>query len=99
MQMNEQSHQRLVLSLFLLAVSIPVIAADPESQTSKPDQTTVSSEEASQGPAETGNATPDTQPAAKKTSPESGAAVTPLKEFKPTEKIEADSAVSFPIDI
>ncbi|MDX2417822.1 MAG: hypothetical protein QNK19_10220 [Xanthomonadales bacterium] len=99
MQMNEQSYHRLILPLLLAAVSIPVIAAGPENQTSTANQTPVPSEEASQAPPEADTATPDTQQAAEKTSPASGAAVTPLKEFKPTEKIDADSAVSFPIDI
>ena len=99
MQMNEQSYHRLILSLLLAAVSIPVIAAGPEGQTSTANQAPVPSEEASQTPPETDNAPPDTQQAAEKTPPASGAVVTPLKEFKPTEKIDADSAVSFPIDI
>ena len=99
MQMNEQSHHRLILSLLLAAISIPVIAAGPESQTSTENQTTVPSEEVTQAPPEADKSTPDTQQAAEKTPPASGAAVTPLKEFTPTEKIDADSAVSFPIDI
>ena len=99
MLMNEQSHHRLILSLLLAAISIPVMAADPESQTPTANQTTVPSEEVTQAPPEADKLTPDTQQAAEKTPPASGAVVTPLKEFKPTEKIDADSAVSFPIDI
>ena len=45
------------------------------------------------------NALLETQQDVEKASPVTGAAVTPIKEFKPTEQIEADSAVSFPVDI
>jgi cytoskeletal protein RodZ len=99
MQMNDKSYRRLILSLLLAAVSVFVIATGAESQTSTSDQTTVPSEESSQTSPDTGESTRDAEQAAEKTPPASGAAVTPLKEFKPTEKIDADSAVSFPIDI
>ena len=99
MQMNEHSYHRLILLLLLAAVSLPVIAVVAEGQTSAANQAVVPSEEASQAPPETDNPLPDKQPDAEEMPPASGAAVTPLKDFKPTEKIDADSAVSFPIDI
>ena len=95
MRMNKRKPDRLIFVLFLLVFSVLVLAQGTEKQ-----------EPASQGtpgtdePAETSPQTSDGQQQPEgDTAAGSGAAVTPIKEFKPTEQIEADSAVSFPIDI
>jgi hypothetical protein len=99
MQINRQAYLRLILLLMLAAVSMPVFTADTQNQAPAATRPTPSSEESSQTSAPTADAVPGTQQATVETLPMSGAAASPIKEFKPTEKIEADSAVSFPIDI
>jgi hypothetical protein len=96
MRMNKRKAHRLIFVLFLLVFSVLVLAQGIEKQEPASVQGTAGTDE----PAETSPQTSDDQQ-----QPEgdidagSGAAVTPIKEFKPTEQIEADSAVSFPIDI
>ena len=96
MLMNKRKLHRLVFISFLLVFSVLVLAQG----TQKQEAATAGSDEAAKtlpqasGDAETGSETPAGDAAAA-----TGNVVKPIKEFKPTEQIEADSAVSFPIDI
>ena len=97
MLMNKRKYHRLFPLLFLTAVSMAVLAQDTETETAEPavpstDQPEQVSPEAAEPVSATSEAEANT-PAAEAASP------TTLKDFKPTDKIEADSAVSFPIDI
>jgi hypothetical protein len=97
MQMNKQTQRLLFLFGLLTAVVLPPLLAVAQSEPAeekKPvpvvsqapkasDET--DQQEAQKAPQQTGDAT---TPVAK-----------PVKEFKPTDKIGADRAVSFPIDI
>jgi len=106
MQMNRSIKGGLIL-LLTSAVSLAVLAADTEDQPSKPAESEAVPETLSQTPRQTppqtppqtGDGEPETQQEAEKAPPVTGTAVKTIKEFKPTEQIEADSAVSFPIDI
>ena len=98
MQMNRSIKGGLIL-LLTSAVSLAVLAADTEDQPSKPAESEAVPETPPQTPPQTGDGEPETQQEADKAPPVTGAAVKTIKEFKPTEQIEADSAVSFPIDI
>jgi len=98
MQMNRQKKSGLILLLFAV-VSLAVMAADTEDQPSNTDQSGGVPEKTSQSPPQAGDGEADTQQDVEKAPPVTGAAVKPIKEFKPTEQIEADSAVSFPVDI
>ena len=98
MPMNKLTYHRLIPLLLMAVVAMPVLVAGAENQASVPNQA-ARSEEAAQPPPAAGEVDPDTQKAAEEPPPVSGAAARPVKEFKPTEKIQADSAVSFPIDI
>lgn len=96
MRMNRRKPHRLIFVLFLLVFSVLVLAQGTEKQEPASGQGTAGTDE----PAETSPQTGDGQQQPEgDTTAGSGAAVTPIKEFKPTEQIEADSAVSFPIDI
>lgn len=104
MQMNKQNRRRLILASLtamglLITVVSPraILAAEneppakqqPDPTARKPAET---SAEATIDPAKTPQAVQPAPAAA-------GTAVTPIKQFEPSEKIGADSAVAFPIDI
>ena len=104
MQMNKQNRRRLMLALsaalvlLITAVSpLAMLAAENEPPTKQQPEPTV------QKPAETSAETtidPAKTPQTGQPAPTaSGTAVTPIKHFEPSEKIGADSAVAFPIDI
>ena len=97
MQMSRQKKSGLILLLFAV-VSLAVMAADTENQPTNSAQSEAVPETSSQSPSQTDDESEE-QLNVKKAPPVTGAAVKPLKEFKPTEQIEADSAVSFPVDI
>ncbi len=99
MQMNRQAYLGLILLLVLAAVSMSVFTAEAQSQAPATAKPALSTEERPETPGTAGDAVPKPQQAAEEIPPASGAAPQPIKPFKPTEKIEADSAVSFPIDI
>jgi len=97
MPMNKHT-RRLLYSMTLLAVLVlpPSIALTQTEKPESPQQQQQPSDKASQKTTPTGaSVTPD----AEQKLPAPPASVKPLKEFKPTDKIAADSAVSFPIDI
>ena len=99
MPMNKQKYHRLILLLLLAAICIPLLAADAENQATATSQAATTSEEPPPASPEKGAVEPGGEQAAEKAPAVTGAVPTPIKEFKPTEKIQADSAVSFPIDI
>ena len=99
--MSKRKYQRLIPLLLLAAVSMAVIAAGAEDQTTEPDSNVMPPEQSVQTPSEPVDKASEV-PATEEKAPtdsEDAAAPTPIKEFKPTDTIEADSAVSFPIDI
>ena len=99
MQMSKQKHLMLFLFVLLMAVFLPPLLAvaqnDPPSEprpapVTDQTQPAVAEEEAGQ---------PATPQDLKKTDPATKTEARSVKEFKPTDKIGADSAVSFPVDI
>ena len=95
MQMSRQKRSGLILLLFAV-VSLGVMAADTEDPPSDTAQTDDIPETSPQPPQiDEGEA--ETLKDAEKVPPVAPAK--PIKQFKPTEQIEADSAVSFPVDI
>jgi hypothetical protein len=96
MLMNKRILNRLIFISFLLVFSVLVLAQgtqEQEAATTGSEEPVKTSPQAS-GDAEIGSETPAGDAASA-----TGGIVKPIKEFKPTEQIEADSAVSFPIDI
>jgi len=97
MLMNKRKYHRLFPLLLLAAVSMAVLAAGAEPETTETAApSTGQPEQVSPEAAEPVPATDESEvkaPSAEAASPRT------IKEFKPTDKIEADSAVSFPIDI
>ena len=98
MLMSRQKKSGLILLLSAL-VSLAVMAADTENKPSDPAQSGDVPETSSRSSPQTDDGGPETQQDMEKVAPVTGAAVKTIKEFKPTEQIEADSAVSFPVDI
>lgn len=98
MPMNENTAQRLMLILVLGALFNPAFAADTEKRDSTSNQPATQSAEPVQDQPETDEGAPQ-EPDAQQAPPGKAAAAEPLKEFTPSDTIQADSAVSFPIDI
>ena len=99
MQMNKLKYQWMNPLFLLVAVSMAVLAAGTENQATEPTPAVTPSENPEQTSSQAGDVVPDTPEAVEKAPAASAATPRPIKEFKPTEKIQADSAVSFPIDI
>jgi len=104
MLMNKQNYHRLILLLLMAAYSMPVFTADTENPTSESTPAETPSEEPAATAAQTGDVDQDAQQADDNTPPVNTQPMNtqparPIKPFNPTEKIQADSAVSFPIDI
>ena len=96
MQMNKQKLHRLIFVLFLAVFSVLVLAQGTEKQEPASAQGAPGIDE----PAERSpQASDGSQQGEGDAAAGSDTAVKSIKEFKPTEQIEADSAVSFPIDI
>jgi len=93
MQMNRQRYHKLIL-LLLAVISLFVIGVQAQNQPAEPPPSAEPLESAT--PA---GETARTQEAAEGASPANAPPAKPVKQFKPTEEIEADAAVSFPIDI
>ncbi len=101
MQTNRQKHYRVspfaVIALALLAaVFFSTLPADTEN-TPPVETRPVAAPQPTSPDAKVD--TPNTQQAAEKTPPVTAVTAKPIQEYKPSEKIGADSAVSFPIDI
>ena len=96
MQMNKLKYHRVIPLLLLVAASVAVFAAGTDDQAAEPTPAVTPSENPEQTSPQAGDEDPEAPEAVEKTP---AATPTPIKEFKPTDKIEADSAVSFPIDI
>ena len=99
MLMNKQNYHRLILLLLMAAFSMPVFTAVTENPTSESTPAKTPSEEPAATAAQTGDVDQDAQQADENTPPVNTQPARPIKPFNPTEKIQADSAVSFPIDI
>jgi hypothetical protein len=106
MQMNNQKYLRLALAVLLAAAFMPSVltGAENEPQPETPS-VPVAGQQQDPAQADTGAGDPqgDLQQTAGQTSeqppPVTAATTPPVRNFKPTEKIGADSAVSFPVDI
>lgn len=96
MRMNKLIYHRLIPLLLLAAVSMAVLAAGNDNQATESTPAVTPSENPEQTSSQAGEVDPEVPEAVEKTP---AATPRPIKEFKPTDKIEADSAVSFPIDI
>ena len=99
MQMSKQ--KRVLLLLFVLQIAVflpPFLAVAQDDPPSEPQAAPVTDQE-QQAESETQADQSATPQDTEKTDPATGAATRSLKEFKPTDKIGADSAVSFPVDI
>jgi hypothetical protein len=99
MQMNKLKYQRIIPLLLLVAVSMAVLAAGTDEQAAETTPVVTPSENPQQTSPQAGDVDPETPEAVKNAPAASAATPKTIKEFKPTEKIEADSAVSFPVDI
>ncbi len=99
MQMNKLKYHRIIPLLLLVAASMAVLAAGADNQAAEPTPAVTPSENPEQTSSQAGDVDPETPEAVEKTPAASAATPRPIKEFTPTDKIEADSAVSFPIDI
>lgn len=99
MLINKQKYHRLILLLLLAAFSMPVLTAVTENPASEPTGTETPSEEPAPATAQTGDVDRDAQQGERISPPVNTPPAKPIKPFNPTEKIQADSAVSFPIDI
>ena len=96
MQMSKQKQLLILITALLLMVSLPPLLA--MAQDRQPTEATEQPQQAPQERSAAGSEDPrNTTPPGEQT--EAGAKATPLKEFTPTDKIGADSAVSFPVDI
>jgi len=99
MLMNKQNYHRLILLLLMAAFSMPVLTAVTENPASEPTGTETPSEDPEPTAAQTGDVDQDAQQGEPISPPVNTPPAKPIKPFNPTEKIQADSAVSFPIDI
>jgi hypothetical protein len=101
MQMNKQNRRRLTLASFLAVLVLLIAAVSSSAAENEPLKQ--QPEPAAQKPAETSAETtidPAKTPQTGQPAPAAaGTAATPIKQFEPSEKIGADSAVAFPIDI
>jgi hypothetical protein len=98
MPMIENTCQRLLLVLMVAMLFNPAFAADTEKRDSTSNQPATQSADPAQGQPETDEGSLQ-ETDAQKTPPGDAAGAEPLKEFTPSDTIQADSAVSFPIDI
>ena len=99
MPMNKLKYHRMIPLLLLVAVSMAVFAAGADNPAAEPTPAVSPSENPEQTSPKADDVVPETPETVEKTPAASAATPRPIKEFKPTDKIEADSAVSFPIDI
>jgi hypothetical protein len=98
MQMNKQNRRRLTLASFLAVLVLLIAAVSSSAAENEPPKQ--QPEPAAQKPAETSaETTIDPAKTPQSGQPAPAAVVTPIKQFEPSEKIGADSAVAFPIDI
>jgi len=98
MPMNKLTRHRMILILLTAAISCAVFAQDSQNRAPDPQKAERGSEVPPQPLLEKDDAAAENQDA-EKTYPAGTSAADPLKEFNPTDKIQADSAVSFPVDI
>ena len=99
MLMNKQNYRRLILLLLMTAFSMPVFTAVTENPTSESTPVETPSEEPAATATQAGDVDQETQQGEQTSPPVNTPPARPIKPFNPTEKIQADSAVSFPIDI
>ncbi len=99
MQMSKQKHLALFLFVLLAAVFLPPLLAVAQNDPPVEPQPAPVTDQTQQVLSEAESGQSAKPKDSNKADPTTGTAVRSLKEFKPTEKIGADSAVSFPVDI
>ena len=99
MQMSKQKHLALFLFVLLVAVFLPPLLAVAQNDPPAEPRPAPVTDQTQQAVSEAESGQPATPQGSKKADPTTGTATSSLKEFKPTDKIGADSAVSFPVDI
>lgn len=99
MPMNKLKNRGLIPLLLMAVISISVLAVETGNQTPEPTPEATPPENTSQASPPTGDDVPGMQQDSETLPAETAATPRPIKPFKPTEQIDADSAVTFPIDI
>ena len=99
MPMNKPKNRGLIPLLLMAVISVSVLAVETGNQTSEPTPEAAPPEKTTQASPPTGDEVSGTQQDAETPPVVNAATAKPIKPFKPTEQIEADSAVTFPIDI
>ena len=100
MQMSRRIHLGFSLIVFLVVIGLTSLLAVAQEEASQPapakDQP---KQEAPEAGADGVEDLQNVQQETDKTEAATGVTAMPLKKFEPTDKIGADSAVSFPVDI
>lgn len=99
MQMSKQKRLLLFLFVLLTAVSLPPLLAVAQDDPPNEPQPAPETVGAQQVAPESEASQPATLQDPEKAEPTTETTARSLKEFTPTDKIGADSAVSFPVDI
>ena len=104
MQINKQKHQgpvrlALLVSVLLTGAFLAPVLTGAENEPPAQSPAAPVAKEQRATPAEAVTDKAKTQQAAEQTPAASDAAAKPVQQFEPTDKIGADSAVSFPVDI
>ena len=96
MQMNKKLTSRIILSICFSALLLVEVAAQTESKAPVPvqDESQTQSESPAMDPGSSA-----TDQSLEQTQSANGTQTPVIQKFTPTEQIDADSAVSFPIDI
>ena len=99
MQMSKQKHLSLFLFVLLIAVVLPPLLAVAQDDPPSEPQPAVVTDRTRPVEGQADASQPVTRQDPTKADSTTETAARSLKEFKPTDKIGADSAVSFPVDI
>jgi hypothetical protein len=99
MQMNKKLTTRIILLMCFSALLLVEVAAQTESKAPVPVQDESETQAETQSSAEAAPDSSATDQSLKQTQSASGTQTPVIQKFTPTEQIDADSAVSFPIDI
>ncbi len=99
MQMSKQKHRSLFMFVLLGAVFLPSLLAVAQNDPQADPRPAPVTDQTQQAVSEVDSDQSATLQDSKETDPASETMARSVKEFKPTDKIGADSAVSFPVDI
>ena len=100
MQMSKRKHPGFFLLVLLTLVLVPPLLALAQNEPRQPvPATSQPPQKPQEAEADRPGGPQDAQQGSEQAAPGTGLTAKPLKEFTPTDKIGADSAVSFPVDI